>query len=41
MKTEKRLFNFNLPDDLRKYLIIRSNIKKTTITQQCAKMQQK
>jgi hypothetical protein len=33
MKEEKRVFNFNLPDDLREYLRLKAENNKTTISQ--------
>lgn len=32
-KTQKRVFNFNLPDDLRDYLKYKAGLKRTTISQ--------
>lgn len=33
MKTSKKIFNFNLPDELKEYLKYKSTLKKTTISQ--------
>ena len=33
MKKEKRIFNFNLPDELRNYLKKQVDVKNTTISQ--------
>lgn len=33
MKTTKKIFNFNLPNELKEYLKYKSTLKKTTISQ--------
>jgi hypothetical protein len=33
MKKDKKVFNFNLPNELKDYLVARTNAKNTTITQ--------
>ncbi len=33
IKKQKRVFNFNLPDDLREYLKYKASLKRTTISQ--------
>ena len=33
MKKDKKVFNFNLPNELKDYLVARTNAKNTTVTQ--------